>query len=205
MKKPWRYSDFIHRFDELPDDIPIVLWCRVSGRQQDWNKNLADQEANLRSVLVNRRVLRSFRRRGSGQDLDELAVLIAYSKAHGAVIVAETLDRYVRHPLYTKRHQNLQATLEQMQELARMAGDVMLFTHLDPDATPKQVRSYQIERGHRIKGQKGGGDRSPGWTIRRRKDKKPIARKMLKQGKSYGQIGKALGVHRRTVWGWFND
>jgi hypothetical protein len=136
-----------------------------------------------------------------------LADLIAWAAARGAVVVAETTDRYVRHERYTNLNQDLQATLEQMQEVSRIAGDVKLFTRIDPDATPSECRSAQIERGQDQKGQKGGGNRKkePGWKKELREAKKPEARKMLKRGMSYGQIGKALGVNRRTVWGWLND
>ena len=48
-------SDYIHHFDDL-DAAKVILFCRVSGREQNRNGNLADQIKDNRQSLEERGV-----------------------------------------------------------------------------------------------------------------------------------------------------
>ena len=203
MRKDFQYSDYIHCLDDLPQGQPVVLLCRVSGKQQYHDKNLDDQEANLRAALGDRRILKVFNATRRARDLNELKTAIAYCRRHGAVLLTETLDRLVRHVDYDpKRNFKFRPTLEQMEELARLADGVRLFTLVHPDAPHGKVRSCQTKRGQRHKDRKGGGDRMPGWKKRRRKMNLPRVLGLRRRGRTYQQIADVVNVPKLTVRSW---
>ena len=147
-------SDVIRPMDEIPDESEIFLWLRVSGRTQKKRKNHADAEKSLRQEIETRlanrrcRIVEVFRHTGSGIGQSEkFCAVIKKALAQGAVLLAESTDRYVRHPDYhSKERPNLQAGPEELRALSAAAGGVSLFTLLDPDASPAEVRSYQRRR-----------------------------------------------------------
>ncbi len=80
----------------------VVLCCRVSERTQDHNGNLADAENGLCQIAESHGVIvvDVVRYVGSGCDPIWLARAAAIAKQHGAILVAESANRFIRHPAY---------------------------------------------------------------------------------------------------------
>ena len=160
------YSKCFRRFSDLTGYNSVVLWVRVSVREQKRRKNLDDQDAALRQATdrYGVDVVRVFRHVGSGWDvLDQLKAAIDFARKHDAVLVAESVDRFLRHPEFrTDTNPDVTPSEEQLEELDRVADGVVLMTLLDPNSEPHEIRSYQRARGQATKGNKGGGDQSPG-------------------------------------------
>jgi hypothetical protein len=150
-------SVFIRNLDTLQPGDKVVLYCRVSIR--DNKLNLADQEAALRAAVAARgaSVVEVVHVQQGGADSSWLANAVAMAKAHGAKLVAESTDRFKRHRDYhSVDYPDLQATEDDLWNLRYMTEGVPLITLLDPDATPGDVRSYQSKRGQAAKGRRGG-------------------------------------------------
>jgi hypothetical protein len=120
--------------------------------------------AELRTGLTVREVARRYRVWG----IRQLVPAIELARKHGAALLAESTDRYLRHHDY-KSTNPVPPTDDQFRALAELAGDVPLVTVLPPDATHGEVRSQQIKRGQQAKGRKGGRPTKarPGDTKRR--------------------------------------
>jgi hypothetical protein len=155
-------SKYLIRLETLPADVTIGRWCRVSERgSQKTDHNLDGQDDNLRAEIEKRgaKVGKTFSHIGHGDDIDngDLAAAIEWAQAKPKrVLLAETTDRWVRHEDYGTRNREVKPTVAQFKKLRRLAGGVTLATVLDPDATRKEVESYQKKRGQRAKGNKGG-------------------------------------------------
>ena len=156
-------SDYIHHAAEViqPGD-KVLLRCRVSGWVQARNQNLADQETNLRQAATKLGVIvvGVDRHVGSGWDVRSLGKTAIMARQRGAtIILAESVDRFVRNPLYAKKRQNLQARACDLQELKDWTDGLVLATIVHPDASPFEVRSFQRRRGQQMKGNSGGRPR----------------------------------------------
>jgi hypothetical protein len=163
-----RASQRTHRFDELqPGDKVYLITC-VSWR--DRNNNPADQERSLRRHVEERgaKVVGVIGYTGPRYDPYYLLHSRFMAEAAGAKwLLAETTDRFIRHrDFHSIDRPDLQATGDQVLELSMIAGKLCLMTHLDPDATPSEVRSYQRKRGQWAKGNKGGGSKRKGYGPR---------------------------------------
>jgi hypothetical protein len=77
-------------------------------------------------------------------------------------------------------------------------------THLHPDASPAEVRSYQRKRGQWAKGRRGGRPAAMpvGYKLRIRLLLRPYAAAMHREGTSIRGISKTLGVPAMTCFGW---
>src|SRR5690242_5091714 len=95
----------------------FVIVCRVSTRQQARRRNLYGQAKELRKAVESKGgiVLRIYRMTCSGfypRWLEEPATL---ARKHGATLLAESTDRFIRHTSYLSNctiHKNAQATEE---------------------------------------------------------------------------------------------
>ena len=98
-----------------------MLACRVSTHHQDHNKNLADQETNPRerAARLGATVVGVVKHVGSGCDPWWLARAVVLAETHEAKLFAESVDRLIRSPAYTKTNQEAQARNVDLLDLAR--------------------------------------------------------------------------------------
>lgn len=201
-------SDYIQPIDEIKPGDKVVLCCRVSRRQQRHGGNLADQEANLREVVATRGacVADVVQHTGPGHDpSDWLCVAAMLAERHEAKLLAETTNRFIRHPGYhSVRWPEAQAREHDLLQLRRWTEGVTLVTVLAPDADWKQERSYHTRRGQRQKGHTGGRPRKSrrGEKKQRRLEALPKVKWMKWVGMSNRKIGKCLGTDESNVRRW---
>ncbi len=149
-KERGEVTNYILSIGNLVQGDKVILCCRVSNYKQDHSKNLDDQEANLLEVVRQRgaEVIGTFKHVWDGKDPVWLSKAVELGTIHGAKLLAETTDRFIRHPDYhSKNYPNAQARKEDLDFLKTFTGNAMLVTHLPPNSNPGQVRSYHIKRG----------------------------------------------------------
>lgn len=205
-------ADVNEQFAIKPGD-KVVLLARVSSHEQGKAGNLVGQETHLPQaveaaggVVVD---VVSVEWSGRGREWwDHLWAAAEVARKHGAILLAATTDRLIRHSLYRSDHPDkcrMQATEDDLRELAAATRGVRVMTFLHPDATPEECRSLLIRWGRDVKGNKGGRppkeDRGPGWKKRRRERLRPQVLAM-KGTMSMGEIAEALGVHKGTIQTW---
>jgi hypothetical protein len=96
------------------------------------------------------------------------------------VLVAETPDRFLRHPEWTPHRQDLQPSQQDWEKLKQITGDLILVTLIDPSSSSSDMRSQQTKRGQEQKGRKGGRPRHPFYYEEQRKDY-DLVRSLLSQ------------------------
>lgn len=157
---PAKASDYLSHLKDLVRTgaaTAAILRCRVSRHNQQ--PQLDDQAAALRHRVEDELgipVVGVFGEVAPGWDLDrqpELDAAIQAALAHGpgTVIVAESADRYLRHPVYNGDKKS-RPTVAAFEALIDRAQGVPLATLLPPDAPYDDVRRYQEERGRKAKG-----------------------------------------------------
>lgn len=179
-------SQLITHQSIFPDDR-VVLFGRVSRCSQKHNGNLGDQikflseftekmSANVVGIFqISHSGWADYGSRGWLLDAVGLAMRL------DAKILAESTDRFVRHPHYhSNRRPDLQAPNHDLQELAMWTEGVSLHTYLHPNATPQEVRSHQRKRGQRAKKSYGGNfsasRKSPDPEVQRVLDRKAVCK-----------------------------
>jgi hypothetical protein len=199
-------SRVIRPFNLKPGTRVLIL-ARKSGRER--GNNLCDQEANLREIVddENAKVVGTFAYKGSGFDPLVGAAAIRAKRLGADVILAETTDRFVRnHSYHSSKRPALQATDRELASMARDAEGVPLMTHLHPDASPSEVRSYQSKRGQRYKRRKGGRpeNRTAGYKKRRQEKKLGLVLWLHRHGWSRRRIAAKpmVSVPKSTVDEW---
>lgn len=199
-----RASKYIRSFDSLRRGDKVVLCCRKSTR--DKNGSLQDQINHLRGAAERFGLIvvhEKYEDELSGWDPFWLAHAAAIAKQHGAVLLAECTNRFIRHFSYdptVKWKARLQASDFELQDLAWWADGVPLVTHLYPDASPNEERAYQTRR--RAAHKRGGRPSKPGYKKRIRLRLRKHAVQMRHDGKSLNQIARALNQPRSTVQDW---
>jgi hypothetical protein len=210
--QPCVFSNHIQSFCVRPGD-KVVLWVRVSGRAQRRRGNLKDGESFLRAQVAKCQggVVAVVTHVGAGWEpacLARLSKAAVIARQHGAILLAETTDRFVRHPSYhSKLRSHLQASDVDVEELLFAVGDVPLMTFLHPDASPVQVRSYQRRRGQQQKGRKGGRPRAKGgYKASHREDRLAVSKMFwgTMAGRSLRDIAARTGRPPATIQGWVN-
>jgi hypothetical protein len=157
MKKDWKFvsvreefkagkaSKYIkHCGTEIRRGDKVILCCRASGRMQNHTGNLADQEANLREQMerLGAIVVGVITHVGSGWEPYWLMRAAALAERHGAKLVAETTDRFIRNDLYHSRDRpNAQATEIELKRLRNETLGVLL-------STPKGCWCASVIRQH---------------------------------------------------------
>ena len=203
--KTGKASRVIRPFAIGPKD-KILIVGRKSGCERE--KNLDDSIANLTQVVESAcgTVVDNFRWKGSGWDPDWIAAAVLRARRMGAtVLLAETTDRFIRNLHYhSVNNPDLQATDEQLDEVARLADGMTLMTHLNPDATPSEVRGYQSARGQRIKNRTGGRPKNPGSTRHRRWVNLVDVRRARRRGMSLREIAVDFGISKSVIYDWLN-
>lgn len=203
-------SSFINDIESLHSSDKVILCCRVSRCAQRERGNLKDQEANLRQAmkLLSVDVVDVVTHVGSGADPSWLTRAAHKAEKTNAALVAETTDRFIRHPGYhSKENPNAQARDCDLEELAWCTGGVMLVTLLPPDALPGQVRSFHTARGQVQKSQKGGRPRTHprGYKKQRRSSSLAKASWMRRCGLSIRRIAELLKTPKTTVQDWIRN
>ena len=206
-------SDYIHSFHELkPGDRVLICTC-VSCR--DRQENHKDQQMNLKEAAkaVGATDVGDESFTGSRFDPEWIVDAAAKAKRQRADwMLFETTDRIVRNRLFRttdKMRSKLQATDEQLRELAVFCLGLPLMTHLHPDATPQKVRSYQRSRGQEFKQRKGGRPRERKRTYMHYIDLPfAIKRKMqhlYAQGVPIRKIAAQLKLSKSSVQRWLSQ
>ena len=137
----------------------VVLACRVSGHTQHRGRNDANQRDGLREKVerLGGEIVGVVCVEAAGFDPCWIRPAVIIARQHGAIIVAESTDRFVRHPAFhSKKAWRLQARECDLQELALFADGVTLVTILHPNALPEEVRQHQTNRGLKSKNKRGG-------------------------------------------------
>ena len=141
----------------------VLLFGRVSSGPQERNGNLADQIKFLANFAQEQSaiVIGTIEIQHSGWAVygscEWLLDAVIWAIQSDAKILAESTDRYRRHPHYhSKLRPDLQAPDHDLQDLAMWTNGASLHTFLDPNATPKEVRSHQRKRGQWAKDSFGG-------------------------------------------------
>jgi DNA invertase Pin-like site-specific DNA recombinase len=209
--KPGKASNYIRHFRALLNDGfhgPVLLYCRVSEREQHRRGNAKDQEKVLwrkckKFGIGFSGVVRDI---GPGWDVSggSLPVAIKFARKHRSIVLAESTDRFLRHhEFHSIDNPNAVPTEEQFAELHRLAHGVVLATLFHPDKPWKEVRSLQTKRGQRRKA-KGGRPRKrrPGFKKKRRMEFISQVRRLRRRGHSIAQISQRIGVPRSTVHLW---
>lgn len=200
-------SDFIKPFD-LPPGALVVLACRVSGRRQRGD-TLTGQVAWVRYQIALRgvRAVEVVTHVGPGWDPWWLARAAAIAAEYGAVLVADSTDRFIRSPAYGGTAQNFQARPTDLEELSYWTEGVPLMTLLHPDATPAEVRAHQRRRGQWASGNKGGrpAAHAAGYKKQQREELLPRVVELHHAGLSGRQISADTGVPEATVRRWISE
>jgi len=205
---PGKARKYISLFRIKPGD-KVIIACRVSTGPQEDKMNLDDQERFLRRQVERSggTVIGVVKRSISGVDPFWLGKAVALAKKTGTIILAESTDRFIRHPSYhSKNEPDWQARHIDLDRLRYVADGVELMTFLDPEATPGEVRSHQTRRGQQLKGRVGGRPKKQeaGYKKRRREELLPEVRELRKQGKSQRQISREINVAQSTIHGWLS-
>jgi DNA invertase Pin-like site-specific DNA recombinase len=198
LRSPAKVSQFIST-DDLPPGSRVILCARVSSPSQ--KPNLPDQKVSLLKLAHERNwtvvaklagveSARTERRKG-------LRKLIRLAKKHKAVLVAESIDRFIRNPTpYAPTDDG------DVRRLAKAAEGVQ-FALVNPPATSaRKVRSDQTKRGQAEKQHYGGRPRIESPMKARRLALLPKVIHLHEQGWGYLQIGKQTGVATSTVRDW---
>ncbi len=102
---PGRGSEYIKlAANVVGPGTPVVVYARCSGRVQEGNGNLQQQERAVRSAVeaIGGEVVQSFKMTESGwklshrQERECLAATADCARRHGAVLVAESTSRLIR-------------------------------------------------------------------------------------------------------------
>lgn len=217
---PGNVRKHIHHLLELMNKTSIrdvILFCRVSSDPQKTNGNLNESVREARATLERLgfqilRVVADVEPSGLHKDRPLLRYAARLARKHGALLVAPSRDRLLRHHAFGGRNALERPTAEELKEFSRLCHGVMVATLLDPEQCS---RSSQIKRGHAAKGDKGGRPAhlscGPGFSKRRQAALITQAKKFRGCGLTYRQIADRLNDGRawpdvcyKTVWNWVN-
>jgi hypothetical protein len=217
--RPGRGSDHMETIDAYllrhPDTEEMCLLIRESGRTQKYRRNHDNYKFMVTDLEGRGLRVHLFPDTCSGKldeslwcnTLKEIARFALERKAKTGKtvpILAYSADRFLRNALYKNTTPELLPTRWEYRQVQRLTHGVPLLTWLDPDTPPEKARGLQSKLGQQTKGNKGGGDKMPRWTKRRRMKLQPKARRLHRQGLSYREIAKRLQVSLMTAWKWAN-
>jgi len=217
--RPGKASDYISSIQKLftsGEDRRVILYCRVSGREQ--KLNLKQYETRLKAFAkrFHIEVVDVFREVSSGWLLEPdcrsaLVEAGQLAKRTGAGILAYSTDRFLRNQKWTSKNPAAWPTVSEFEQLRRLTKDVPLFTLIDPDDpwidrdNPwNGVKARQTKLGKRAKKSPGGRPRrqGSGWKKKRREELQPRARRLISKGLSYRDVSRELGVPSTTIHRW---
>lgn len=135
-----------------------------------------------------------------------LAPSAAYAPEHNAVLVAVTVDRFVRHKDYhPATNRDVQPTVYQFEKLQELVGGVTMATILPPGQPWRESHSSKIKAGQEVSGRKGGRPPRPGYKKRRRAKYQKKVEDMRIAGYSPTVIMRVLKLPKTTVYRWAKD
>ena len=204
-------SNFFTPLDHIPRGHVknAVILLRVSSESQ--KSNLRYQDYGIKRKLKKKgiKVVKTVEEVASGKQIDrpKFRRAVKLATKYGAIIVAESNDRFLRSAKYSKTNQDATPTEDEFRELMRVTQGVQLATYLDPDLGWKDVRRSQSIRKQEIKGewvgrpkkQAGRGDPE------RKKMLLLKVRWMLWVGAPLKNIAEVLGVSHTTVMNLRNE
>lgn len=199
--------------DGIQSGDRVVLYCRVSTRQQNHSGNLDSQEKYLRTQMGKRkaRVVEVVRYVGSGFEPLRLPFAVRMAQQHGAKIVAITTDRFIRHDYFkstgSKFERNARANIEGLEALKQCAQEIELVTLLHPNASLLECSGLQKKIGQRFKNRKGGRPKknTPGYKKKRRNEYLPKVRRLRSEGSAIREIARRFDLPEATVRYWVRN
>ncbi|OHB56570.1 MAG: hypothetical protein A2Y12_04665 [Planctomycetes bacterium GWF2_42_9] len=205
-------SDYIKHFQALAQTqtiLSVILFARVSGRNQDYKGNLDAQMASLRQAVQPHEIIAEFRAIESGwKDAQgRLQGAVEMASQTGAIIVTESTDRFIRNIDYhSKNNPSTQPNVAEYERLNQIAGGVTLATVQHPDTSWKKIRSYQSKRGQKAKNNSGGRPIKvqPGYKKKQRGKKLPEVIRLHRGGKTVSQISTLTRTPPSTVKDWIS-
>lgn len=180
----------------------VVLFCRVSSKDQQRNGNLDDaiKHAQRHLAKLGCIVVRTFSEVAQSSifnfDRFEFEAAIECARRHGAILVSPSRGRFLRGRAYDRTNRSDTPTVGEFMALRRMTKGVQLATLLPPDYP--EVRSHEIKRGQAAKGTRVGRPRAetrgPGALKRRMQAYSPAAKQMREGGLSFSKIAATLNA-----------
>lgn len=146
-------SNHIKHFDDIPSGAHCVICCRVSGGEKKRKRSLRYSEKHLREAVSRHgsQTVGVVSYIGSGFEPYWLVRAARLAREHGAILLAETPNRFIRHRGYhSVRWFDAQARECELEELACVTEGVTLATLMQPDATAGEERSYATKRGKQM-------------------------------------------------------
>ena len=202
-------SDYISDIRSPKRGQRVVIYCRVSGRDQERSQNLSDQGENLKNESKQRGfvVVEIISEVASGwkEDRDGLLRAVEIAREKKAIVVAESVTRFIRSRDYNSvTNWNAKPTVADYNRLQLETDGVELATLINPDATPEEIRSYETKRGKKSKGNPGGRPKkcSPGYKKRERQMYLPKVLELYKQNKNIAAIARSVNLKYDTVYSW---
>lgn len=206
---------WLHALDELPPSRAVIL-ARVSSWTQAFNDNLAPQLDFIRqrclargfeAIAIYSEVGAGWR---SGRELDRgrLRAAIEVARERGAIVVAESTDRFIRSVDYDPQTCPWAWPTEfDFGLLAELAKGVTLATALHPNTPWREVRGHQSRRGQAGKDQKGGRPRitRAGDLKRRRQRWFDAVRELDQMGWCLDDLEGFTNVPRSTLHRWIRE
>lgn len=127
-----------------------------------------------------------------------------YALRNDAVLVAESVSRYLRSDFYQKDRQDVRPSCDEWEELKFRTLDVPLYTLEVPSIRPDAERKIQTLRGLEAKRPyaKRRKPKKPGYMKERREALLPVVMELRKAGNSMRIIAKRTGVPFTTINDW---
>jgi DNA invertase Pin-like site-specific DNA recombinase len=183
-----------------------VIYARVSTRAQ--REKLQHQIQFVADELrrLGFEVIAIFQEEENGwvEGRPEFTWAVATAKRHGAVLVAQTVNRFWRNEGEPDDKWSPLSVFALNQLLAEANG-VQLATVTPPDASPSEEHGAHIKRGQRARGNVGGRPPVQHPFKERRLRLSAQVIEMRRAGHSYRQIKNVTGVPRKTASDWFRD
>ena len=205
-----RYIRPIEELAATTRDLRAYLYFRVSTRHQ--RGNLRSQALQVKRTLRDLGIewvggCRVVGPASSPEAKRQLAEAVENALQHGAVVVAESVSRFIRPSRYDARQRwSLEPDEFDFEELAALTRHVVLATVLHPNENPRKERSMQIKRGlitRKKRTVQSEMDRTPGYMKRRREEKLRMVLDLLKTH-SYREVSRRTGIPHSTIQGWTN-
>ncbi|MCH9652586.1 MAG: recombinase family protein [Planctomycetes bacterium] len=200
-------------YDCIKPGDQVVLYCRVSTRQQNYTGNLDAQERYLRTQVTERGaiVVTAVQCVGSGFYPFRLAYAASLAKQSGAKIVALTTDRFIRNEFFkstgSKFERNARANIEGLETLKQCAEGIELVTLVHPNTSLLECSGWQKKIGQQVKSRKGGRPKKnpPGYKKERRHEKLPKVRELRSEGVGIRETARRVSLPEATVWYWVRN
>jgi Resolvase, N terminal domain len=198
-----KISKFVKTFNSIQPGDRVVLFARVSTSQQSYRAQLLWLLARVYKRRAKVVWIEECSRSAKLQS-GELRRAIAKARRLDAVLVACSLDRFIRPPDFNpKDPSTFDVADSDLERLSKWTKDVPLVAWLDAQASASEVWQHHIKRGKWLRKFDASGDRKPGWQIRRRNKLRKIARGLKRDGFEWDQISEYLNVPKWTLIEWF--